>query len=350
MATDRMEPEDLVTIYECSAGNGDGADLLFDLNGRRIYVLFFPSPSSIQDSALRDQCIEDSIIRRLSQAMRANPEESEEIEYEVLDIVLDVGKAVLSELAPRNKTDFQPLPQDLHSLLYPSTLSFRLVTRESEPLLVPIRPSEGYSFLEPTSDNFFIPSLELEDSLSQYSTRQLCVLETFLISSGDMVARVSVDDKEMLCKAQRAPFSEVGREVESLQKIRTVWSPDQAPIRVPRILGYVKHPEVDCVVGFVREWIPGDCLGDIDIASTSEERRRKWASQISDAVHRLHEIDVIWGDGKARNIIIDDHDDAWLIDFAGGYTMGWVEKDVAGTLEGDEQAVAKIKEFLGIEL
>jgi hypothetical protein len=41
-------------------------------------------------------------------------------------------------------------------------------------------------------------------------------------------------------------------------------------------------------------------------------------------------------------------DDAWVIDFGGGYTEGWVNRALMETLEGDEQAVGKIPDFLKI--
>ncbi len=41
-------------------------------------------------------------------------------------------------------------------------------------------------------------------------------------------------------------------------------------------------------------------------------------------------------------------DDAWVIDFGGRYTNGWVDQELMETLEGDKQAVGKIIEFLKI--
>jgi hypothetical protein len=63
----------------------------------------------------------------------------------------------------------------------------------------------------------------------------------------------------------------------------------------------------------------------------------------------LHRIEVVWGDGKADNVLIDANKDAWLIDFGGGWTQDWVDESLAGTFEGDTQAVEKIEEFLGVE-
>lgn len=74
--------------------------------------------------------------------------------------------------------------------------------------------------------------------------------------------------------------------------------------------------------------------------------KERWASQISRSLKRLHDNDIIWGDAKAENILIDKNDDAWIIDFGGNYTSGWVDKDKSGTLEGDKQGVAKILDIL----
>lgn len=76
------------------------------------------------------------------------------------------------------------------------------------------------------------------------------------------------------------------------------------------------------------------------------QTRQKWAAQIGDAVESLHRLGLIWGNGKLSNIIISgsgddsagDDGDAWLIDFGGGWTRGWVDADLADTVEGDKQS------------
>src|SRR5262249_17783499 len=72
-----------------------------------------------------------------------------------------------------------------------------------------------------------------------------------------------------------------------------------------------------------------EAVRNIDIPVTSAERRQKWASQIREAVDQLHGVGVIWGDGKGSNVIVDEKDNAWLIDFGGGFTEGWVDKELA---------------------
>jgi tRNA A-37 threonylcarbamoyl transferase component Bud32 len=39
-------------------------------------------------------------------------------------------------------------------------------------------------------------------------------------------------------------------------------------------------------------------------------RRTKWASQIEQTLGCFHAVDVVWGDAKTLNVLIDDEDDA----------------------------------------
>ncbi|KAK2668010.1 hypothetical protein RAB80_017201 [Fusarium oxysporum f. sp. vasinfectum] len=54
-------------------------------------------------------------------------------------------------------------------------------------------------------------------------------------------------------------------------------------------------------------------------------------------VHWLHEEGIVWGDAKPDNVLIDKDENAWIIDFGGSYTPGWVDEDKAETFEGDYQ-------------
>lgn len=72
----------------------------------------------------------------------------------------------------------------------------------------------------------------------------------------------------------------------------------------------------------------------------------RWARQIKVTLKWLHECGIIWGDVKAQNVLIDKEDNAWIIDFGGSYTTGWVDKEKAGTLEGDMQGLEQIMKIL----
>lgn len=63
--------------------------------------------------------------------------------------------------------------------------------------------------------------------------------------------------------------------------------------------------------------------------------KRKCVDQVQDISLKLHEAGIVWGDAKLDNVLVDKNGDACIIDFGGGYTRGYVDKEKAGTVEGD---------------
>ncbi|KAF5971603.1 hypothetical protein FBULB1_9146 [Fusarium bulbicola] len=76
------------------------------------------------------------------------------------------------------------------------------------------------------------------------------------------------------------------------------------------------------------------------------EVRQQWMDQIEAAVSALHRADIVWGDIKAENVLIDQDNNAWVTDFGGGCTRGWVDKEVAETMEGDRMGMARLRKFI----
>jgi tRNA A-37 threonylcarbamoyl transferase component Bud32 len=68
--------------------------------------------------------------------------------------------------------------------------------------------------------------------------------------------------------------------------------------------------------------------------------------QVTSTLTQLHKAGIIWSDAKPDNVLIDKNDDAWIIDFGGGYTRGFVEREKAGTIEGDLQGLEKTVEYV----
>jgi serine/threonine protein kinase len=106
----------------------------------------------------------------------------------------------------------------------------------------------------------------------------------------------------------------------------------------------------DGIVGILIQKIP-TCFPNLYQLISAEDHvppalRQKWVAQIDNTVNELHRHGIIWGDVKPDNIVIDEHDDAWLIDFGGGYNPQWVDASIAGSIEGDLQGVERLKSML----
>ncbi|QGI68592.1 hypothetical protein CEK26_012551 [Fusarium fujikuroi] len=118
-------------------------------------------------------------------------------------------------------------------------------------------------------------------------------------------------------------------------------------LRISRLIGLVRD-ETGRVFGLLLTYI--DCghktLCCAANPRTARELKQTWAQQVNDTLQQLHAAGIIWGDAKSDNVLIDQKNNAWLIDFGGGYTDGWVPKELSGTMEGDLQGLKKINEFL----
>jgi tRNA A-37 threonylcarbamoyl transferase component Bud32 len=79
---------------------------------------------------------------------------------------------------------------------------------------------------------------------------------------------------------------------------------------------------------------------------TPSSTKQKWVDQVTGILAQLHKAGIVWGDAKPYNVLIDKNDDAWIIDFGGGYTRGFVETEKAGTIQGDFQGLEKIVEYV----
>ncbi|ESZ93628.1 hypothetical protein SBOR_6006 [Sclerotinia borealis F-4128] len=336
-----------------NAGDDEGADITFEYNGKRITVSLFASSScQASGNSQHENYIEDRLIRLLNQAVTADDEDYDELVDEASDVILGLGKILFSQVAP-------PLPvsilsdQDLHSHLYPKTLNFRLETVDNKAVIFPISPDDTISLPDTAPDPDLETDFQADSIIPQYSSREVIIQRVFA-SGNNTVSKVQVGSQTMLCKAHRAGLQDpnLKQELVSVQKIREAGINSRAQIRVPSLQGYVRHADSGAIIGLLRDFILsgvyGGTLRDVDVSAVPKEMRRKWANQIRETVDELHEAGVVWGDGKASNVVMDQSDNAWLIDFAGGWSKGWVDEELAGSKEGDKQAVRKISEFLSV--
>lgn len=134
------------------------------------------------------------------------------------------------------------------------------------------------------------------------------------------------------------------KEVETYERIAN--ANFGADVRASRLYGIVRN-EKNLLVGLLLWNIEEDAPLTFAIGpETPSTLKDRWARQIRDTMAALHQAGIVWGDAKPDNILIDVHGDAWLIDFGGGRTEGWVDSDKAGTVDGDLQALERILMFI----
>ncbi|KAI5857371.1 hypothetical protein GGS23DRAFT_600859 [Durotheca rogersii] len=354
---------DLYYIEGTSHGCGDGVTVRIRWNGARIIIYLDPNPYL--------GAIENLLIEKYTSAcLRGNEDEQDAVDDELLDAVIGAGESILDHLVPPSA---EP-PSDLHSILLPPQYSFSLTTVDGTPKLLREGsyrlelseiPGKGYKRDLPSlspqlpSPQFPVFNVQLkvkEDlGLPRYLTTGIRVLKKLL---GDgYISHVLVDGRDTCAKVGREfDGGAMQRELDCLSKITAYATQQSLKIHVPKLLGLIEMPDNGNIIGILEELIPHpkdpelSTLARIDDISTiSKERRETWATQVRETVDWLHGNGIVWGDGKADNVLIHpDTDEPWLIDFGGGNTRGWVDEHLAGTSEGDDQAVRRIFEFLEV--
>ena len=72
----------------------------------------------------------------------------------------------------------------------------------------------------------------------------------------------------------------------------------------------------------------------------------RWYHDVENMIHILHNKGFIWGDVSPNNMITDEDENVWIIDFGGGYTEGWVKQEDMETKKGDLEGLERIREYL----
>lgn len=141
-------------------------------------------------------------------------------------------------------------------------------------------------------------------------------------------------------------YSQAVREIRTLLRLKTL---GLIPVvHVPVLHGLVRSPEDDTMIcGYLLEYIEHrDTLGRIEVKDEPLTVRAEWVRQLERMMSTLHDAEIIWGDAKPDNILIDTDNKLRLIDFGGGHTYGWVDADKAESIEGDKQALSRMIKFV----
>ncbi|RMZ86625.1 hypothetical protein DV736_g6146, partial [Chaetothyriales sp. CBS 134916] len=302
------------------------------------FILNLLKPESPED---------DDAVANLFLKLEEAEDDSDELRYdqcleEVTDTAISACKGTMNSLAAAAPTS-NSKQVSLEDFLYPTTFSLQLRTVNGKLQAVKMDDySELTSMLEP-------PPL-MVDSIPRSAPAPTPSVEIEFMEDLFMgkVLKVSQHGEVRVFKsATHGNEDQLKREISVLQQVSEKWDPDHPDRpRVPQFFGLVKSR--DQVIGMLESFIEGKNLYELSLADTSSTQRRIWKRQIEQAITWLHERGIVWGDVKPENVLIDKAADAWLVDFGGSSTDGWVDEELAETVEGDLQGLLRLKEFLGM--
>ncbi len=145
--------------------------------------------------------------------------------------------------------------------------------------------------------------------------------------------RVSVGQQQLYFKESSYPDDELAqRQVRTYERIERAQLGDG--VRTSRLYGVVRNERQQLLGLLLHRIDEADILAFAVGPDTPDDVKKRWARQIRETVAGLHQAGITWGDAKPDNILIDAQGDAWVIDFGGGRTEGWVDSGKAGSVEG----------------
>jgi tRNA A-37 threonylcarbamoyl transferase component Bud32 len=115
------------------------------------------------------------------------------------------------------------------------------------------------------------------------------------------------------------PGRAFAREIDILTRIQEAGLSSR--IRVPRLNGLVTETKDGRIQGLLLDAVNNH--GNIwERYDDPLPLRKKWCDSVSQMLRQLHEADIVWGDVKPSNLLTNEKDDVWLVDFGGVTTRG----------------------------
>ncbi|KIW58558.1 hypothetical protein PV05_03066 [Exophiala xenobiotica] len=188
------------------------------------------------------------------------------------------------------------------------------------------------------------------------NAKEIRLAQTSQTSSNTNLNLVMFNDriswfKPVLTGVDNLPYI---REIDILFKLSRE-NPSHKLLRCPRLEAIVlddKNGDMGCINGLILSAIYpnhgtiADRVNRPEGLSPSITLCERWYHDVENMIHVLHNKGFIWGDVSPNNMMIDEDENVWIIDFGGGYTEGWVEQEDMETKKGDLEGLQRIKEFL----
>jgi Protein kinase domain len=265
------------------------------------------------------------------------------------DWILKPFKPIFRQLAPVHT---RPRLTTLHDALKPPLLPFtiRSIKGQLKALPHPTEPESLYNLTLPTNLVSNLAPIARAANLPLIKPQSLRIAPTSPSQSRNPNIILHNGQLTYFKRISRGAEDAIITEANTLLHIQSLGPSHKLPI--PRLLALVQDPDgcgnnhiIGVLLSIVNE--RGDLGTLAETAPTS--LKRKWYDTVIQTVKILHSNNIIWGDVKADNVLIDRQHNAWLIDFGGGVTWGWVSEELGGTKQGDLEGLERLKEFLDLD-
>lgn len=251
--------------------------------------------------------------------------------------ILSHLEAEIDKFAP-SRSEMQTI--NVHDWYHPSTHFYALQYKDGNIVPKELEETPALRFkMNNLLPNVTMPKYILNLDIPSIQASDLEIVET----SGPLPTLVRHNNKLYFLKVvdptQPAPTK---REIKIMKDIEKLDLHEE--MRVPQVKGLVSfsNSKTD-IMGFLQTHIEGaEPLTHLLDSDVPQSKRDGWASESEKMVELLHKHDLVWGDAKADNFMVDKDDKLWIIDFGGSYTEGWVDPELNETTEGDDMGTRKI--------
>lgn len=376
--------------------NDNGCSLTVLANNARFHITV--NPKQFQDRSKKGKEIQREYRRLLEKAKKAEQEDGEdggatasseedteddaeslEEEERERDSAVDLSSPEIEDKQDDEPTDSEPMTE-LHDWIL-TPLSQHLPSNNASKRKISVQdwyhtPIDFYK-LSTTSGKLQAkkdasPPWSLRNRLNEILHPTVCIPKKTLKLS---VPQFSASDLTVLhCAADPAPFHPVLvshknveyflkpvdstqpgptiREIHLLHSIAEKGLHAREDFRCPELRGLVYFSseekssagEEKHIAALLLTPIPDPTpLTRLLDSAVPEHKRTQWATDAARMVEVLHENDIVWGDAKGDNFLIDGKEEkVWIIDFGGSYTEGWVDEKLKETEEGDWMGTEKV--------
>ncbi|KAF2754344.1 hypothetical protein EJ05DRAFT_479861 [Pseudovirgaria hyperparasitica] len=235
----------------------------------------------------------------------------------------------------------------LQDCLFPKQVSYTLQLAGDE--LVPVQVPNDAAVEYARVGVLLPPARRLDSStFPVYRPRDIHIRLSDNAMALPQAGRVYLQGQDVCFFKKLLPgdISMTSRELSTYAKIHAAELKED--VHTSRLLGLVEDEVTSRIAGFLLSYI--DCANKTLLCAGWDPNqallREKWVQQITHSIHELHAHQIVWGDAKPDNVLIDELDNAYLVDFGGGYTNGWVDKELVNTVEGDLQGLERIAKYL----